>query len=331
MTSRSFKSRFVYIFFCNLLPLFFLTALNAQTFRLQPLTHPDGLFILTDLNNKGDMSAILFKNNGDINALLRKANGEIISLPGVGGTNIRAIAINDLGQVAGFSTDAGGLGHPGVWDANGFNELLLPAGATAFAVNGINNFGQVSGAYLDGSSVSHALRWESDGTFQILPDLPGGSGFAIALNNNGDVVGCSADANSDNHAVRWQQLSGQSFEIKDLGTLGGPTSQANDINDAGQIVGTADLPAFAHAFLWENDLMTDLGTLGGDFSRAFSINESGVIVGPSQVSGGVNASSVASNMERMSFVPIEALAEGRRPHELFDKFRIASASKDPTD
>ena len=332
MTSRSFKSRFVYIFFCNLLPLFFLTALNGQTFRLQPLTHPDGLFILTDLNNKGDMSAILFKNNGDINALLRKANGEIISLPGVGGTNIQAIAINDLGQVAGFSSDANGFGHAGVWDANGFRELPLPAGATAFAVTDINNLGQVSGAYLDGSSVSHALRWEADGTFQILPDLPGGSGFALALNNNGDVVGRSADANSDNHAVRWQQLSGQSFEIKDLGTLGGPTSQANDINDAGQIVGTADLPtAFAHAFLWENDVMTDLGTLGGDFSRAFSINESGVIVGPSQVSGGVNASSVASNMERMSFVPIEALAERRRPHKLFDKFGIASASKDPTD
>jgi len=110
MTSRSFKSRFVYIFFCNLLPLFFLTALNAQTFRLQPLTHPDGLFILTDLHNKGDMSAIL-KNNGDFNALLRKANGEIISLPGVGGTNIQAVAINDLGQVSGFSTDADGFGH----------------------------------------------------------------------------------------------------------------------------------------------------------------------------------------------------------------------------
>jgi len=216
------------------------------------------------------MSAILFKFNGDINALLRKANGEIITLPGVGGTNIQAIAINDLGQVAGFSTDAAGFGHPGVWAENGFNELSLPADATNFAVNGINNLRQVSGAYLDGSSVSHALRWESDGTFQILPDLPGGSGFAIALNNNGDVVGCSADANSDIHAARWQQLPDQSFEIKDLGTLGGLTSEANDINDAGQIVGTADLPtAFAHAFLWENDLMTDLGTLGGGFQPGF--------------------------------------------------------------
>ncbi len=96
MVSRSFKSSFVYIFFCNLLSLFFLTALQGQTFRLQPLTHPDGFFFLTDLNNKGDMSATLFKINGDINALLRKANGEIITLPGVGGTNIKAVAINGL-------------------------------------------------------------------------------------------------------------------------------------------------------------------------------------------------------------------------------------------
>ena len=110
------------ILFFNLTLLLFFSTLNAQTFRLQPHTDPNGLFILTDLNNKGDISAIFFNNNGNIDALLRKANGETITLPGVGGTDVRGIAINDSRQVAGFSTDTGGVRHAGVWDANGFND-----------------------------------------------------------------------------------------------------------------------------------------------------------------------------------------------------------------
>ena len=50
----------------------------------------------------------------------------------------------------------------------------------------------------------------------------------------------------------------------DLGTLGGPASQAKAINDKNQVVGwsqTAD--GDGHAFLWEDGLMTDLGHLGG--------------------------------------------------------------------
>ena len=55
------------------------------------------------------------------------------------------------------------------------------------------------------------------------------------------------------------------------------------INDAGEVVGTADLLGnVSHAFLSKNGVMTDLGTLNGDaFSGAAAINAQGQIVGES--------------------------------------------------
>lgn len=69
--------------------------------------------------------------------------------------------------------------------------------------------------------------------------------------------------------------------IRDLGTLGGPTSWAYDINTAGRIVGRAAVdPAIRfHAFLWQDGKMRDLGTLGGQESEARGLNSTGVVVG----------------------------------------------------
>lgn len=73
----------------------------------------------------------------------------------------------------------------------------------------------------------------------------------------------------------------------DLGTLGGQSGQALDINKTGDIVGFAqDSSGATHAFLWENGVMQDLGTLGGTASRASAINDQGDIAGVSSASDG---------------------------------------------
>lgn len=72
-----------------------------------------------------------------------------------------------------------------------------------------------------------------------------------------------------------------SYNITDLGTLGGPLSVAKDINDSAQIVGySINNKGERRAFVWDsNKGMQDVGTLGGDFSCAYGINDYGQVVG----------------------------------------------------
>lgn len=71
----------------------------------------------------------------------------------------------------------------------------------------------------------------------------------------------------------------------DIGTLGGPGTNAVDVNDAGQVTGRSTLPSgLEHAFVWRSGRgMIDLGVLpGAANSAASAINNRGVVVGTSE-------------------------------------------------
>src|SRR5215469_17972556 len=55
------------------------------------------------------------------------------------------------------------------------------------------------------------------------------------------------------------------YHVKDLGTLGGTSSNAIGVNNRGQVNGFSTLPGNqqTHAVFWINGLKIDLGTLGG--------------------------------------------------------------------
>jgi len=89
------------------------------------------------------------------------------------------------------------------------------------------------------------------------------------------------------------------YRFTALGTLGGWTSHARDINNAGQVVGYADLEFggsraalwdgaaltdYYHAVWWRDGGVIDLGTPGGFDSYATDINNAGQIVGQYGVS-----------------------------------------------
>ena len=82
-------------------------------------------------------------------------------------------------------------------------------------------------------------------------------------------------------------VAAQTYQVIDLGTLGGNRSEAKDINEAGQIVGSAENAGGQdRAFLWQNGTMTDLGTLSGAESVALGINDAGWVVGEADTAGG---------------------------------------------
>ena len=73
--------------------------------------------------------------------------------------------------------------------------------------------------------------------------------------------------------------------MKDLGTFGGPYSQAYAVSN-GQVVGEADTAGGVHAFIWtQAGGMKDLGTLGGDSSSAIAVSN-GQVVGDSNTADG---------------------------------------------
>ncbi len=86
---------------------------------------------------------------------------------------------------------------------------------------------------------------------------------------------------------------GAMYNVVDLGTLGGPNSQANAINSAGQIVGFAYTNgSVSLATLWisASSPAINLGTLpGGNNSSAFGINDSNQIIGDSTATAGLHA------------------------------------------
>src|SRR5262249_28270954 len=71
----------------------------------------------------------------------------------------------------------------------------------------------------------------------------------------------------------------QTYTIVDLGTLGGPASQAHAINAQGWVVGESMTSSGAdHAFVYRDGKMTDVGVTGS-LSTARALNDAGQIAG----------------------------------------------------
>jgi probable HAF family extracellular repeat protein len=121
---------------------------------------------------------------------------------------------------------------------------------------------------------------------QDLGALPGdASSIAWGINANGDVVGWSAGSNGT-RAFLYTNAGGM---VALPGLPDRPRSLARDINDAGIVVGSANMGGTdpGHAVLWSGGSVQDLGTLaGGDFSEALGVNRLGQVVGWSNTNGG---------------------------------------------
>jgi probable HAF family extracellular repeat protein len=204
--------------------------------------------------------------------------------------------INASGQVVGGVDMGNGTSRAFIW-RNGVMSDLGTLGGTSGVALGINDAGQVVGQVNNGSAAGRAFlvtpedtdgngapdRWfrdsNADGKNDLMRDLGtiGGSYiYALArdVNNLGQVVGTvSTNYWPARHAFRWQN-----GVMTDMGTFGGEGSDANAINDAGQITGSVLFstgPVTQRGFLWNAGVVTDLGNTS---SGPTDINASGRIV-----------------------------------------------------
>ena len=197
-----------------------------------------------------------------------------------------AVAVNDSGQVVGYSNDGGAIVAFSWTPAGGMVKLVLPGGYLYSAAKAVNSNGEVVGFSSSASFYTHAFAWTAAGGMVDLgtlgPDYP--STLAYGVNDAGQVVGTAFSTSGEQHAFSWTPEGG----MVDLGTLGGSSGVAQWVTDDGQVVGlsrTAD--GSFHGFSWTAaGGLVDLGTLGGIVSQPYAVNGKGQVVGDSMTASG---------------------------------------------
>ena len=126
--------------------------------------------------------------------------------------------------------------------------------------------------------VSPAPVAAAEPTFDILPvpNLPGSYGYSVAAAaTGGQVAGQAYLQGGGSHPFYFDGTT-----PVDLGTFGGTTGYATDVNTSGTVTGYAATETGSdRAFSWHAGVMTNLGTIGGAATRAVAINEAGQIAG----------------------------------------------------
>ena len=250
----------------------------------------------------------------EFHAVLWK-QGQIIDLGTLdSGRESLGIYVNDAGQVIGFSTintnpdPVGFFGFPThtfIWQ-NG-EKLDIGTLGGADTAPGASCTNQPENLVVGGSTTTTTVSPKTGlpdadpflwykGAMIDLGTLGGTNGFAQCANHHHQVIGMSSLAanpaacdfpvfNSSGpgcHAFFWDN-----GVMKDLGTLGGDNSEAIWLNEAGNVVGSADLAGPTgnqthDAVLWRHGKIHDLGTVPGDpCSRGRGLKSRGQVVGGS--------------------------------------------------
>jgi probable HAF family extracellular repeat protein len=188
------------------------------------------------INNGGDI--IGFKlDNGDA-ALDRR--GRLIDLGSLAGQGSAARALNDSGQVVGFSqvsAPGSNVFHAFLYSRGRMRDLGTLGGQYSLA-NDINKSGEVVGAAYTPGSLYHAFLYRNGGMLD-LGTLGGPVSIAAAVNNRGDVVGYSNTSTPISHGFLFR--NGRMIDLNALipANSGFVVVNAEDINDRGQIAAEA--------------------------------------------------------------------------------------------
>ncbi|MGB5583723.1 MAG: DUF3466 family protein [Gammaproteobacteria bacterium] len=229
-----------------------------------------------------------------------------------------AFGINESGAVAGYEVGTNPYRptslpyNPGIYDGNQWNvpdiaDLYRRGSregvyADRFILNGIN---------ASGYSVGYEYRYGVTGSSAILIDpnvpvndkadvthlsIPAG-GKAVDINNSNMIVGTTGN-NSRTTPVTYSQAYLLDYNSNSLAILplleGGLRSNAYDINEYNQVVGTSETIVGTtranHAFLWTSADGTTIdlnkwATNGWTLTTATAINDNGDIIGTGTFNG----------------------------------------------
>jgi probable HAF family extracellular repeat protein len=256
----------------------------------------------------------LFGSN-EFRAVLWKS-GRIEDLGTFGGKYSVVSSINNRGQISGLATNSipdpfsllyqlvqspdGTQTRAFIWENGEKHDLGTLGGPDAQPFGLVSERGEIVGVSYTNSSPNASTNlptadpflWSKERGMIDLGTLGGVWGSAGLVNNRGQVVGSSSVAADpaaclgNNDPANCHPFLWENGHLIDLNTesLGGSPINANALNDAGDIVGTATFPErpISDAYLWRNGIATDLGTVGDDcYSEGFAITARAQVVGQS--------------------------------------------------
>jgi probable HAF family extracellular repeat protein len=264
------------------------------------------------VNESGTIVGSAQWTNGEMHAFIW-SNGVMSKLLAIDGmSNSHARDINEYGHIVGYYDATGGYRHSYLWKDGAYTNLTMFPGGRTSAVWAVNDYDQSVGHShhpIDAEYPPRAFSWTTNGSTTIHPFDNLLSSEARGVNNSGAVVGFAFRWGNTHpyyfhwHPFIWQDTNANGLaeneEKMDMGTFGGFSGEAYDINESGMVAGKAMLADFStfHAFLvtprnglWDDDsngntlsnsYMVDLGTLGGVNSEANGLNDCGYVVGDS--------------------------------------------------
>ncbi|MGC2399044.1 MAG: hypothetical protein WA510_04655 [Acidobacteriaceae bacterium] len=204
-----------------------------------------------NINAFGTIAGYYSDANTVTHGFLRRKDGKFVTFDGPNqaqaqyhGVLLNSCgALNDAGEVTGYSLNTDGLYHGFVRDSDGrVSDIMVPGAQGTFAM-AINAVGVVAGFYNDSQQVSHGFVRLRNGSF-VTVDVRGAGTTADAgtsitsINALGDVTGYYLDSNYVYHGfVRRCDGRISIFNAPEAGTIPPQGTLPYSINTRGEITG----------------------------------------------------------------------------------------------
>ncbi len=195
------------------------------------------------INASGMVVGWVSSNSNPIGFIYNPSTGINTSLGLLGVDNLQATAINDSGQVTGYSTMTATSGHAFLLENGSFADLGALGATGASEGSAINSSGQVVGwSSVTPGGKLHAVEFANGSITELAPGAA--ESAADGINDRGVVVGSMDSA-------AFAYYGGVVTDLNNLlpSNSGWELSEARAINNAGQIVGYGRLNGEFHTFL----------------------------------------------------------------------------------